>query len=115
MTFVILFIHSLIFQVSVSEDAQVNVVVTKVSATDADERPVLRFSIDYRFSEARTEEGALVSQTEYDYNNIFAINAVDGTVTVAKALDREKMEIIRLMIKVEDLAAATKGQTSTGK
>lgn len=85
-----------------------------MSATDADERPVLRFSIDYRSSEARTEEGALVAPTEYDYNNIFSINAVDGTITVAKALDREKVELIRLVVKVEDLAAATKGQTSTG-
>ncbi|XP_035210796.1 cadherin-23-like isoform X2 [Stegodyphus dumicola] len=97
----------------ISENAEVGTVVTKVSAIDADERPVLRFSLDYRSSEGRTEEGALVSPTEYDYNNIFAINAVDGTLTVAKSLDREKMEVIKLVIKVEDLAAATKGQTST--
>ncbi|XP_054716346.1 cadherin-23-like [Uloborus diversus] len=99
-------------QAIISEGAKVGTVVTKVSATDADERPVLRFSIDYRTSEGRTEEGALVSPTEYDYNNIFSINAVDGTITVAKPLDREKLETIRLVVKVEDLAAATQGQTS---
>ncbi|XP_042895459.1 cadherin-23 isoform X2 [Parasteatoda tepidariorum] len=100
-------------QVTVSEDAQVGTIVTRVSATDADERPVLRFSIDHRSNEGRTEEGALVTPTEFNYNSLFAINAVDGTVSVAKPLDREKMEIMRLVIKVEDLAAATKGQTST--
>ncbi|KAG8193980.1 hypothetical protein JTE90_013674 [Oedothorax gibbosus] len=97
----------------ISESAPVGTVVTRVSATDLDERPVLRFSIDYRTSEARKEDGVLVSPTEYDFTNTFTINAVDGTVAVGKPLDRERMEVVKLVVRVEDLAAATKGQTST--
>lgn len=98
---------------SISESAPIGHVVTRVSATDADDRPVLRYFLDFRNSEARSEEGAVVSPSEYDYNGIFSINPVDGTVTVAKALDRERMETIRLVLRVEDLAAATEGQTAT--
>ncbi|XP_067141770.1 cadherin-23 isoform X2 [Centruroides vittatus] len=98
---------------TVREDAPIGHFVTIVSATDLDERPILRYSIDLERSEARNEKGALVTVAEFDYGEAFDINSVDGIVKVTKALDREKVEIVRLLLKVEDLAASTEGQTST--
>ncbi|CAG2110524.1 unnamed protein product, partial [Medioppia subpectinata] len=92
----------------VPEDAPNQHFVTKVLATDLDDKPVLRYSIDYTRSEARNEFGATV-----DYNlfaDSFTINPLDGTVRVVKILNRELWDQIKLYLVVEDIAAATKGQ-----
>jgi hypothetical protein len=92
----------------VPEDAPNQFFVTRVSATDLDDKPVLRYSIDYSKSEARNEFGATV-----DYNlfvDSFAINPLDGTIRVVKILDRELWDTIKLYLIVEDIAATTKGQ-----
>ena len=92
----------------VPEDAPNMYFVTRVLATDLDDKPVLRYSIDYTKSEARNEFGAIV-----DYNlfvDNFAINALDGTIRVVKILDRELWDQIKLFLVVEDIAANTKGQ-----
>ncbi|XP_022254266.1 cadherin-23-like [Limulus polyphemus] len=95
------------------EDAPLGYHVTKVVASDLDDRPVLRYSFDYSHSEATSEDGALVTSSEYDITGIFDINSVDGSVKVVKKLDREKVETIKLLVRVEDLAAVTPGQTAT--
>ena len=99
--------------VTIPENSPNQFFVTKIIATDADEKPVLRYSIDYSTSEARNELGAVVQQNIY--KNSFSINQVDGTIRVAKALDRESWDQIKLSLIVEDIAAATKGQVARCK
>ena len=99
--------------VTIPENSPNQFFVTKIIATDADEKPVLRYSIDYSTSEARNELGAVVQQNIY--KNSFSINQVDGTIRVAKALDRESWDQIKLSLIVEDIAAATKGQIARCK
>lgn len=88
------------------ENLQVGKQIYRVIATDLDEHPVLRYHIDANSSEARSEEGAIIKPTEYDYVGAFELNPSDGLLRVVKILDREKVEKIRLGIVVEDVAAA---------
>ncbi|XP_022239300.1 cadherin-23-like [Limulus polyphemus] len=97
----------------VPEDAPVGHLVARVKAVDLDEKPILRYSFDYFHSEAKNENGAVVLENEFDIQGVFDINNADGTITVVKALDREKIETMKLVLKVEDLAATTDGQTAT--
>ena len=94
--------------VIVSEDAPNQYFVTRVVATDLDDKPVLRYSIDYTKSEARNEFGATVAYNLFA--DSFAINPMDGTIRVVKILDREVWDQIKLFLVVEDIAASTKGQ-----
>jgi hypothetical protein len=81
---------------------------------DPDDKPVLRYHIDPDNSEARSEEGTIIRSSEYDYVSLFDLNPLDGQLRVVKLLDRERVEIIRLGIRVEDLAASKEKQTSSG-
>lgn len=92
----------------VPEDAPNQYLVTRVVATDLDDKPVLRYSIDYTRSEARNEFGATVDPNLFV--DSFAINPMDGTIRVVKILDRELWDQIKLYLVVEDIAAQTKGQ-----
>lgn len=95
-------------EVYVSEDALINAYVTKIMATDPDDKPVLRYSFDYSRSEARNEFGVAVDLS--NFVECFSIGPVDGVVRVAKPLDRELWSILKLQVVVEDIAAVTKGQ-----
>ena len=98
--------------VTVPEDAPKGFFITRVSATDLDERSMLKYYIDYNQSEAKNDQGSFVDSIYY--NNSFSINSMDGTVRLARELDRETWDQIKLYLMVEDIAAATKGQTATG-
>lgn len=66
-------------------------------------------------SEGRTESGHLLRDNVNDnVTSWFEINTNDGRLRVFRQLDREKAEAIRLVIRVEDTAAATPGQTTSG-
>ncbi|KPM07825.1 cadherin-23-like protein [Sarcoptes scabiei] len=95
-------------EVFVAEDAKINQYVTKISALDLDDKPVLRYSFDYTRSEARNEFGVIVELPSFIES--FSIGPIDGIVRVAKVLDRELWSILRLQVIVEDIAAITKGQ-----
>lgn len=82
---------------------------------DPDEKPVLRYHIDPENSEARSEEGTIIKSSEYDYMSLFDLNPLDGQLRVVKLLDRERVETIRLGIRVEDLAASKEKQISSGR
>jgi hypothetical protein len=88
--------------------------VHHVIAMDPDDKPVLRYHIDADNSEARSEEGTIIRSSEYDYVSLFDLNPLDGQLRVVKLLDRERVETIRLGIRVEDLAASKEKQTSSG-
>lgn len=90
-------------------------VIHKLKAIDPDEKPILRYKVDRDLSEARNEDGAVVKITEYDFLSAFELNPVDGTLRVSRLIDREKVETIRMMFVVEDLAATKGKQVSSGE
>lgn len=51
-------------------------------ANDLDAKAKLRYFIDGNHSEARTEEGVIVKQSEFDYLSAFELNPVDGLLRV---------------------------------
>ncbi|XP_041988601.1 cadherin-23 isoform X1 [Aricia agestis] len=101
--------------IRVKENTQVGTAVYRAHAYDLDEQPVLRFSIDRQASAARNEEGVIVPVSEYDYVGLWDLNTVDGSLRIVKLLDREKVEMIKLVLKVQDMAAVSNGvpQTAT--
>lgn len=102
--------------VVVRENIQVGTEIYRAKAFDLDDQPVLRFGIDKANSVARNEDGIPISINEYDFLNLWDLNAVDGTLRVVRLLDREKIETFKLVITVEDMAALDVGprQTATG-
>ncbi|XP_055907178.1 cadherin-23 [Eupeodes corollae] len=90
----------------IMENTPVGSEIYRVFASDLDEAPILRYQINRVNSEARNEDGAFVKLSEYDYISSFELNSIDGTLKMAKLIDREKVESIKLSIIVEDLGAA---------
>lgn len=64
-------------------------------------------------SEGRSEMGFVVR--DENVTSWFEINTSDGRIRVVRQMDREKAETIRLAIRAEDVAAATTGQTASGR
>ena len=62
-------------------------------------------------SEGRSETGQVVRDNVTAW---FELNGDDGRLRVVRQLDREKAEIIRLVVRVEDTAAANSFQTASG-
>ncbi|XP_062536316.1 cadherin-23 isoform X2 [Armigeres subalbatus] len=99
--------------ISIRENTPVGTYAYRLIANDLDREPILRYYMDSNTSEARSEEGALVKVTEYDYLSAFMLNSTDGLIRVIKLLDREKVEVIKLGFIVEDIAAELGKQTAT--
>lgn len=99
--------------IHMKENTPVGKVIHKLKAIDPDEKPILRYKVDRDLSEARNEDGAVVKITEYDFLSAFELNPVDGTLKVSRLIDREKVETIRMMFVVEDLAATKGNQVSS--
>lgn len=64
------------------ENTAVGTVLYQLMANDLDSNPILRYYLDSNVSEARTEEGILIKQTEYNYINAFDLNSLDGIIKV---------------------------------
>ena len=96
--------------VFVNEDAPYGLIVTRVLAADLDVGAELRYSINWARSEARNEEMALVEPNLF--RDVFAIEPLDGTIKVAKQLDRELFDQVKLRLQVEDIAAQTADQVA---
>ncbi|XP_053612756.1 cadherin-23 [Plodia interpunctella] len=99
--------------VAVKENTEVGTIIYRAEAYDPDEQPVLRYSIDRAGSIARNEDGIIVPITEYDFLALWDLNPVDGTLRIIRLLDREKIETIKLIITVEDMAAIDGGPPQT--
>ncbi|XP_060803722.1 cadherin-23 [Amyelois transitella] len=99
--------------VTVKENTEVGTVIYRAEAYDPDDQPVLRYSIDSTGSIARNEDGIQVPVTEYDYMALWDLNSVDGTLRIVRLLDREKIETLKLIITVEDMAAIDGGPAQT--
>lgn len=100
--------------VEVTENTPVGTYVYRLIANDLDAKPMLRYHLDPNTSEARSEEGSIVKQSEYDYLGAFEINPIDGLIRVVKLIDREKVEQIKLGFSIEDVAAANGRQLASG-
>ncbi|KAF4517747.1 hypothetical protein B566_EDAN002952 [Ephemera danica] len=101
--------------VVVRENTPVGETVAIVRASDPDAKPVLRYHIDAVASEARGESGTLVNQADYNFTAAFALGPVDGQLRMARLIDREKVDLVRLVLLVEDLAATKGRQTASEK
>ncbi|KAJ8730632.1 hypothetical protein PYW08_002045 [Mythimna loreyi] len=99
--------------ITVRENTQVGTQIYRATAHDPDDQPVLRYAIDKTGSVARDEDGIPISMVEYDYLSLWDLNAVDGTLKVVRLIDREKLEIVKLVITVEDMAAIDGGPRQT--
>ncbi|XP_044743020.1 cadherin-23, partial [Chrysoperla carnea] len=99
--------------VEIKENIPVGTQIAQLKANDLDTAAILRYSIDPATSEARNEDGTLIKNTDMDYLSLLDLNPVDGILKVAKLIDREKLEVIRLGVVVEDLGAIIKPQIAT--
>ncbi|KAG7306076.1 hypothetical protein JYU34_008659 [Plutella xylostella] len=95
--------------INVKENTQVGTIIYRAEAHDLDDQPVLRYSIDRDSSIARDEDGVLVPPTDYDYVSLFDLNNVDGSLRVARIIDRERIEMVKLVLTVQDMAALDSG------
>lgn len=68
--------------VVVQENVAVGTSVYQLIANDQDSGSVLQYKLDANTSEARSEIGALVKTSEYDYLSAFEINPTDGMIKV---------------------------------
>lgn len=100
--------------VVIKENTVVGSSVFRVIAQDPDSKPSLRYRLDNWTSEARSEEGVLIKQSDYDYVSAFELNEDDGMLRVVKLLDRERVEHIKLGFTVEDVAALNGRQVVPG-
>lgn len=69
-------------KITILENTPVGTIVHRLVAHDLDADPVLKYYLDASVSEARSEEGVLIKQSEYDSVNAFKLNPVDGTIKV---------------------------------
>ncbi|CAH1406526.1 unnamed protein product [Nezara viridula] len=100
--------------IHIKENTQVGHIVTKLVANDLDSDAKLRYSLDPTGLEGRTEEGRLVRSSEVELSSAFDLDANDGTLRLAKVLDREKVETIRVHVQVQDMAAQSGLQIASG-
>lgn len=68
--------------VFIKENTPVGTYVYRLIASDMDNEPMLRYFFDSDSSEARTENGVIIKQSEYDYMSAFDLNPVDGLIRV---------------------------------
>lgn len=101
--------------VRIKENAPTGSFVYKIHADDLDESAVLEYTFNVNSSEAKNEDGLQVPLTEYNYMELFEIDKKNGFMVVARNIDREKVEQIKLGIIVEDVASETNRQQSFGK
>lgn len=99
--------------ISIRENIPVGTFVYRLIANDLDKESVLRYFFDSDASEARSENGVIVKQTEFDYMSAFDLNPTDGLIRIVKMLDREKIETVKIGIIVEDIASVNGKQIAT--
>ena len=102
---------------TIRENAPSGQIILKVNASDPDSSAVLRYSLDYTKSDARSEDGRLVLTSPNGKNSklrgvdlakLFVLDEITGVLSVGSVgLDREIMETIRLSVVVKDIASET--------
>ncbi|CAB0015650.1 unnamed protein product [Nesidiocoris tenuis] len=97
--------------VRIRENTPVGHIVTRLVAHDPDTTAKLRYTIDHSGTEGRNEEGRIVRNSEINLEACLELDQNDGTLRVARPIDREEVETIKLIINVEDLEAQKGKQT----
>ncbi len=91
--------------IRVLENARPGHFLTKLKASDPDSSSKLRYFLDAENSEAKNEEGRILTRREADAEDLFEIDSQSGEIRVVGELDREKIENIKLVVGVEDVNA----------
>ncbi|KAI4457764.1 fat atypical cadherin-related [Holotrichia oblita] len=100
-------------KITIMENTMVGTLITKFNATDLDSTAAIRYSLDPTLCEAKNEQGILLRISEFNCSDYFQLNQFDGTLRIAKLIDREMTESIKLGVKAEDVAADTGPQIAT--
>lgn len=93
---------------------QVGSILTRLRAKDLDENAILRFRLDPKQCEAKTERGTLLPGDIFSCDKYFKLGETDGVITTAKTLDRELFEVVILGVIIEDVASESGLQIDTG-
>jgi len=101
------------YYAKVGENSPKGHFITQVRASDPDSSAVLRYSISYNKSEARNENGRVL--TGVDISKLVEIDPVDGILRVGSGsqIDREVVETLRLELSVQDIASENGVQRAT--
>lgn len=89
--------------------------MTRLRAKDLDSTAILRFKLDSKACDAKTERGVLLKKNEFDCASHFKLGETDGVITTTRILDREVMEVVNLGVVVEDEASETGPQLAFGE
>lgn len=100
--------------IHIKENVPAGYFVYKIQAMDLDDSAVLEYSLNANDSEAKNEDSVQVKPSDYNFVELFKIDKQTGTIRVAKTIDRETVELIKLAITVEDIATQTDRQLSFG-
>lgn len=100
--------------IRVKENTPVGTVITRLEATDLDVTAKLVYKID-KNCEAKNEQGVLLKNNDYDCIGTFNLDPLKGILTIAKQLDREVVESMRIGVVVEDTASNVGPQTASSK
>lgn len=69
-------------KITLLENTPVGTIIYRLVAHDLDANPILKYYLDASVSEARSEEGVLIKQSEYDFVSAFKLNPEDGVIKV---------------------------------
>ncbi|KAF5272299.1 hypothetical protein FQR65_LT04956 [Abscondita terminalis] len=100
--------------IKVREDIPVGTILTKIEAVDLDSTASLRYTLDPSKCEAKNEYGVSLPSSDYDCLTIFKLGQFDGSLAIAKPLDREIAEFFHLGLLVEDVESDTELQVTKG-
>ncbi len=99
--------------VTVKENVHTGHLLGTLEASDLDSSAELRFSIDFASSEAFDETGLLLSAAEASLGRLFEVDPASGDMRVVGAIDREKVEKVKLAVMVEDIKAKNERQVAS--
>ncbi|KRT78309.1 Cadherin, partial [Oryctes borbonicus] len=100
-------------RISIMENTMVGTLITRFNASDLDSTAIIRYALDANLCEAKNERGIPLKPIDFNCSAYFLLDQFDGTLRVAKVIDREVAEIIKLVIRAEDVASDTGPQIAT--
>lgn len=89
--------------------------ITTFNATDLDSSAIIRYSLDPNRCEAKNERGILLRVVDFNCSQYFHLDQFDGSLRIAKVIDRELTDAITLGVRAEDVASDTGAQIDTGR
>jgi len=103
-----------VYHAKVKENSPKGTFITQVRGVDPDEKPILRYRLDFNKSEGRNQDGRIVKGLPL--HTIFSLDGNDGILRMGGGkLDRETVEFIRLTVEVEDKGSENGKQVDTSQ